>query len=91
MKPKELEIMIYYLEEAIADYGDHGCNDLPDKIFKGWTKEEKEELKQGFKEWYDSNHEWEYCEGEKFEAEGIPNHELVLYFIHKYKKAKDDK
>lgn len=85
---KELKIMVYYLEEAIADYGDHGCNDLPDNIFRGWTKEEKKELKESFTKWYNSKHDWEFCGGEDFDVLGIPNHQLVLYFLDKYKKEK---
>ena len=80
--------MVYYLEEAIESYKDHGCNDLPKTIFKGWTKEEKAELKISFTAWYNKKYKSEFCEGEKFNVLDILNDDLVLYFIDKYKKEK---
>jgi hypothetical protein len=87
LSEKELKIIMYYREEAIADYADHGCNDLPDSIFRGWLKEEKADLKEGFKEWYNKNNDWEFCGGEDFSVKDIPNDDLVKYFIHKYNKG----
>lgn len=87
---KELKIMFYYLEDAMDSYKDHGCNDTPDGLFKGWSAEEKLSLKNDFKIWYNSNHEWEYCEGDDFEVEWIPNYDLVNFLLHKNKSLYRD-
>lgn len=88
LNDKELKIIMYYMEEAIESYSDYGCNDLPNNIFKRWTKEEKNLLKTNFKKWYKKKNKEDFCDGEDFNIIAIPNDDLVKYFIDKYKGKK---
>ncbi len=51
MNKKELELAAELLENASDAFSNHGCNDVNDKIYIGWTLEERQKLVQEFYEW----------------------------------------
>lgn len=51
MTNKEIELAAYWLEEASALYGNHGCNDVEESLFKDWTIEERIKFVKEYHEW----------------------------------------
>jgi hypothetical protein len=52
LNEKERQLAAHWLGEASDRYGNHGCNDVEEKIWDGWTKEER---KQFVKEYHEYN------------------------------------
>jgi len=76
MTPNEFELAADMLELASNEFSRHTCDDTDDKIFKGWTDEEKKNLVQEIKEWSgdpDGTDNIEY----------IPNWELMDFLAYK--------
>lgn len=48
---KELQLAAKLLETAADLFSNHGCNDLPDNFWDGWTKEEIIQFDKEFHEW----------------------------------------
>jgi len=44
MNIKEQKLAAYLLDLASKDFGRHVCNDVDEKIFTGWTNEERVEF-----------------------------------------------
>ncbi len=52
MTDKERILAADLMQLASEEFGDHGCNDLDDKLFEKWSKEEIQQLT---KEYHDFN------------------------------------
>lgn len=53
------------LKMAAEKFSNHGCNDLPDGIFKGWTEQDKEQFFKDGAKWNRGDLEMEdldHCE-----------------------------
>lgn len=48
---KQLELAAKMLELASDQFSNHGCNDLEESFFDGWSLEEKEEIAKEYFEW----------------------------------------
>jgi hypothetical protein len=44
LNEKEKRLLSYLLEDVLQDLTNRGCNDVPDKAWQGWTKEERIQL-----------------------------------------------
>jgi hypothetical protein len=52
MNNKEKKLAADFLEMASNEFSNHGCNDVPDEFFEGWTLSEKQKI---VKEYHISN------------------------------------
>jgi len=50
MNDKEKKLAAYCLKEASYEYGQHGCNDVDERVWDGWTKEERQQFVKDFYE-----------------------------------------
>lgn len=48
MNDKEKKLAADLLMLAAEEFGNHGCNDIDDSLFEGWTDEEKTKLCQDY-------------------------------------------
>ncbi len=39
------------LELASNEFSNHGCNDVEDSVYEGWTKEERQQFVKEFHDW----------------------------------------
>jgi len=51
MTDKEKKLTALFLRLASDEFGNHGCNDVPEKYFEGWTKEERQQFVKEIHEW----------------------------------------
>lgn len=51
MGKHEKQLTAKFLELAAGEFSNHGCNDVDEDFFEGWTKDQRQEF---CKEW----HEW---------------------------------
>lgn len=51
MTPKEKELASKMLELASNEFSNHGCNDVEDSFYEGWTLEERQQFVKEFWEW----------------------------------------
>jgi hypothetical protein len=51
MKEKELKLASYLLNLAGDEFCNHGCNDVEDSVYEGWTLEERKQFVKEFHEW----------------------------------------
>ena len=51
MNAKEKTIAAKMLETASDKFSNHGCNDVDDDFWDGWTKEERQAFVKEFREW----------------------------------------
>lgn len=51
MKDREKELAAKFLELAAGEFSNHGCNDVDDDFFSGWTKDERQEFCKEWREW----------------------------------------
>lgn len=51
LNEKEQQLAAYCLGEASKHYGNHVCNDVEEKVWDGWTKEERQQFVKGFYEY----------------------------------------
>lgn len=62
MNTKEKKLASVLLDMASSEFGHHGCNDVDEKIYEGWSIEERRALVKAFHEYngdpqeYDENH-----------------------------------
>ncbi len=52
LNEKEKQLASYWLSRASELYSNHGCNDVEEKVWKGWTTEER---RQFVKEYHEYN------------------------------------
>ena len=48
---KEKELLAKLVDIASDEFVNHGCNDVEDSFFDGWTIEERQNLFQEYYEW----------------------------------------
>ena len=48
---KVLKLASELLKMASEEFANHGCNDVDESLYKGWSIEERQELVKGFHEW----------------------------------------
>lgn len=51
LNEKEKQLAAYWLDEASDMYGNHGCNDVEEKVWDGWTKEERQQFVKEYHEY----------------------------------------
>lgn len=51
MTQKEKELTAKMLELASNEFSNHGCNDVEDSVYEGWTLEERRQFVKEFHEW----------------------------------------
>lgn len=45
------QLAAHFLEIASDSFGSHGCNDVEDKVFAGWTTKQRIDFVKGFHDW----------------------------------------
>jgi hypothetical protein len=50
MTKNELLLVSKLLKMASEEFSNHGCNDVSDEMYAGWTKEERQNLVKDFHE-----------------------------------------
>ena len=48
MTCKEKLMAAYWLDEASNLYGNHGCNDIPKRVWDGWSIKERKQFVKDF-------------------------------------------
>jgi hypothetical protein len=48
---KEKELLAKFVDLASAEFVNHGCNDVEDSFFDGWTIEERQAFVKEYHEW----------------------------------------
>jgi len=48
---KELALASKMLELASEEFSNHGCNDVDEDVYDGWTLEERQKFVKEFHEW----------------------------------------
>ena len=51
MNKKEKILAAKMLEMASDEFSNHGCNDVEDSVYEGWTLEERKQFVKEFYEW----------------------------------------
>jgi len=51
MKVNELRLAAAMLKIASEKFSNHGCNDVDEKLYEGWTDEERQQLIKDINEW----------------------------------------
>ena len=51
MNTKEKQLAAKMLEMASDEFSNHGCNDIEDSVYEGWTLEERQQFVKEFHEW----------------------------------------
>lgn len=77
MKSKEIKLISKLLEMASDEFSNHGCNDVEDSFYEGWTIEERIQLVKEFHE-YNGDPE-EFNENFLYLGDDI----LMSFFAHK--------
>jgi hypothetical protein len=56
---KELALAAKMLELASDQFSNHGCNDVEENVYDGWTLEERQEFVKDFHKWNGDPEEYE--------------------------------
>ena len=56
---KELALAAKMLELASDQFSNHGCNDVDENVYDGWTLEERQQFVKEFHEWNGDLEEYE--------------------------------
>lgn len=56
---KELALAAKMLELASEQFSNHGCNDVDENVYDGWTLEERQQFVKEFHEWNGDPEEYE--------------------------------
>ena len=51
MNAKEKQLVVKMLEMASDEFSNHGCNDVGDSTYEGWSLEERQQFVKEFHEW----------------------------------------
>lgn len=51
MNQKEKLLASKMLQLASETFSNHGCNDVPDSFYEGWTLEERQQFVKEFHQW----------------------------------------
>lgn len=51
MNQKEKQLAAKMLELASDEFSNHGCNDVEDSVYEGWTIEERRDFVLEFHQW----------------------------------------
>ena len=51
MNTKEKQLAAKMLEMASDEFSNHGCNDVENSVWKGWSKEERMTFVKEYHEW----------------------------------------
>lgn len=76
---KERKLICDLLEMASAEFSNHGCNDIEQDMWEGWTIEER---KQFVKSYYEYNGDLNEYDENHLE---LADWELMNYMVHKLK------
>lgn len=82
MTYKELQLAGKLLGLASDEFANHGCNDIEEDVWKGWSEEERKELIAEYYEW--ANEPEEAAEGHA----DIEDFALMSFLAHKLKAEK---
>ena len=85
MTQKEKQMAAYLLYKARNEFSNHGCNDVDDEIYKGWSLEERRALVKDFHNYNG--------DPEEYNPDFLHLHDYALmgYFSHKLESENDVK
>ena len=59
MTTKEKELAAKMLELASEEFANHGCNDVEESVYEGWTLDERKQFVKDFWEWNGSPQDYD--------------------------------
>lgn len=77
MTDRENKLAAKMLKLAAEAFGRHGCNDVPDSVYEGWTLDERKAFNKAFHEW--NGDPEEYME----DYLHLPDFALMDYLAHR--------
>jgi len=80
MTPKERKLAAKFLDLALEEFGNHGCNDVEESFWEGWTTKERQEFCKEYAEWNGDPEEYDpnYLH--------IPDFALMGFLAHKLRE-----
>lgn len=83
LNEKEKKLASHWLDEASNIYGAKGCNDVEEKVWNGWTKEERQQF---VKEYHDYNGDPEEYDPNFLH---LPDFAIIRFLAHKLRVSVD--
>jgi hypothetical protein len=81
MTSKELKLAAHFLQEARDEFANHGCNDVPESVWKDWTIEERQRF---IKEYHEYNGDTEEYNPSNLHVEDWA---IMAFLSHKLNNA----
>ena len=60
MTINELKLAAEMLQLAEQEFSNHGCNDVEDSVYDGWTLEERQQFVKEYHDWNGDPHEYDH-------------------------------
>lgn len=83
MKSKEEMLAAKMLDLASDEFSNHGCNDVEESVYEGWTLDERKQFVKEFWEWNGSPEDYD----EKFLH--LQDHSIMAFLAFKLKLSAD--
>lgn len=85
MNQKYRQLASKLLEMAAQEFANHGCNDVDEEVYEGWTREERRQLVRDFEQWN--------SQGKDYDPEWLhlPDFALMSFFAHLINQGEGDK
>jgi len=77
MNEKEKKLTAEFLDLASSEFSNHGCNDVEESFWAGWTKKERQQFVKEYHEW---NGDPEAHDPEHL---NLPDHAIMSFLAHK--------
>lgn len=59
MNKKEIDLLCHFLELTSTEFGNHGCNDVEEEVWKDWSVEERKKFVKEFHDWNGDSEEYD--------------------------------
>jgi len=83
MTVQEIQLTAKLLDLAADTFSNHGCNDVSEEMYEGWTKEQRQALVKEFHEWNGDPEEYDP------EFLHLGDSSLIAFFAAKILQAPD--
>jgi hypothetical protein len=77
MNEKEKKLASEFLELASDKFSNHGCNDVEESFWEGWTLEDRQQFVKEYHEW---NGDPESYDPERL---NLPDHSIMSFLANK--------
>jgi len=83
MTQKEKMLASKMLDAASDEFGNHGCNDVKESLYDGWTIEERRAFVKEYREWNGDPQEYD----ENFLH--LPDYAIMSFLAYKLKNSEN--